>query len=146
MNINVFTDTGKQTTKKLYYEKFIIILAGLLIGGCIGISLCQTDEASQNIDGIILSTSSSAPVNGKSYKVFQSLQEGYALANTLSDSKYKWYYGTTVLLHKKGKYFYDEEIIDVLKGEEDRQIGVYRYYTTNDQLKTVPVIQIFENK
>ncbi len=132
-------------------RNLLIFLTGLLIGGCIGgcigISLCQTDEAPQNItDGIILSTYSSAPVNGKSYKVFQALQESYALANTLSDSKYKWYHGTTVLLHKKGKFFYDDEIVDVLKGEEDRQIGVYRYYTTNDRLKTVPVIQIFENK
>ncbi|MBO7489516.1 MAG: hypothetical protein J6T88_04475 [Bacteroidales bacterium] len=80
-----------------------------------------------------------------SYKVFQSLGKGYALANGCSDNKYDLYLGLTVLIYNEdGKTYYDDQIITAPKGKCFRQIGIYRYPTRMDVDKTVPIVMLMD--
>ena len=47
-----------------------------------------------------------------------------------------------LLVNEDGKYYYDDEIIEVPDGKVVRQVGIYKYSTKNDFEKTVPIVQI----
>ena len=80
-----------------------------------------------------------------SYKVFQSLGEGYALANGSNNKGYDLYLGLTVLLYNEnGEAYYDDQIITAPKGKCFRQIGIYRYPTRMDVEKTVPIVMLMD--
>lgn len=70
-----------------------------------------------------------------SFKVFQTL-DGKALASEISNKQYGWYNGNTVLL--LGDMFYDGQIV---KMRAPMQVGVYRYESKGNGMKTVPVVQ-----
>ena len=80
-------------------------------------------------------------ININSYKVSRSMDKGFAIARGLSDKEYDSYYGLTVLLKQEGKYFYDDEIVNVPTGMEARIVGIYKF---QEEYKTVPVIQFYE--
>lgn len=70
-----------------------------------------------------------------SFEVFQVIRPGIALAHTEN-------YGPIVLLvNDEGKYYYDDEIVEVPHGKQARQVGIYQY-TTHSGYKTVPVVRI----
>jgi len=78
----------------------------------------------------------------RSYKVMQVLEDHAALVHGKGDG-YSVYNGAIYLLvNKDGKYYYDEEIIDVPSGKVVRQVGIYRYETRQGLEKTVPLIMI----
>ena len=82
-------------------------------------------------------------INGKSFKVFQVLEQGAALVNGPSD--YDMYLGPVYLLiNKDGKYYYDEEIVNVPKGKVVRQMGIFQYLAKNEMYKTVPIVMIMD--
>lgn len=82
-------------------------------------------------------------IRGKSFKVFQVLEQGAALVNGASE--YDMYLGPVYLLvNKDGKYYYDDEIINVPKGKVVRQMGVFQYLARNEMTKTVPIIMIMD--
>jgi protein TonB len=81
-------------------------------------------------------------LNVKSFKVFQSLDKGYALARGISND-YGLYDGITVLLLQEGKYFYDEEIVKTPEEKVARVVGVYKYQSELGR-RTVPVIQFLK--
>ena len=80
-------------------------------------------------------------INVQSFKVFQVLDDNFALVN--GKSEHDLYLGAVYLLtNNNGKYYYDDEIIKVPSGTVVRQVGVYKYKTRSEILKTVPIIQI----
>ncbi len=81
----------------------------------------------------------------KSFKVFQVISNDAALANAQSAPDIDIYAGPVVLItNDEGKMYYDDEIINVKKNEIARQMGIYRYPTKNDMIKTVPIVKIMK--
>lgn len=77
-------------------------------------------------------------VNEKSVEVFQVIANDAALVRGEGD--YGNYTGTVYLIvNGAGKYYYDDEIIEISNDQEFRQVGIYRYETQNGY-KTVPII------
>ena len=82
-------------------------------------------------------------IEGKSFKVFQVLAKDAALVR--GKSEYDMYLGTIYLMvNDDKKYYYDDEIVKVPSGKVVRQIGVYRYPTRDEMIKTVPIIMIVD--
>ena len=132
---------------------FLLTTIVLFVTGC-----TFTSSSSGNTDGenkdLVIFDQPEKDIDIKSFKVFQVLDKGYALASGLSEPKYKWYNGSTYLIKNENHYFIDDEIIDVPKGKIFRQIGVYTYSTRGGKLfgteipserKTIAVIEL-QNK
>lgn len=80
----------------------------------------------------------------KSFKVFQVLGDNSALVHG-KENNYNYYGGAVYLLtNDEGKYYYDDEIVDVPKGKTVRQFGIYQYQTRSEFEKTVPIIRIVD--
>lgn len=85
-----------------------------------------------------------------SYKVIQSLGEGYALADGRKENgnDYEYvdlYMGLTVLLYNEnGETYYDDQIVTAPKGKCFRQIGIYRYPTRMGIERTVPIVMLMD--
>ena len=79
-------------------------------------------------------------IEENSLKVFQVLTDHTALVRNINS-----YIGTVYLItNKDNKYYYDTQEIDIPKNKVIRQIGIYRYPTQNDIIKTVPIIMIMD--
>ncbi len=79
-------------------------------------------------------------IKENSLKVFQVLTDHTALVRNINS-----YVGTVYLItNKDNEYYYDNQEIDIPKNKEIRQIGIYRYPTQNDVIKTVPIIMIMD--
>lgn len=75
------------------------------------------------------------------FEVFQVLPDGAALAN-ITDGENRW---TVVLfLPSDGVAYYDDQRIHVPSGKRSVQIGTYRYVTSREFVKTVPVVEIVD--
>ena len=73
-----------------------------------------------------------------SFKVFQVIDDNAALVwGPFHSAVY-------ALTNKEGKYYYDDEIIEVPEGKVVRQIGLFRYETQDKTEKTVPIIRIMD--
>ena len=74
----------------------------------------------------------------KTYRVFQVLPDGNALA-VECDSEYdKYCYGDVALLAKREKPFYDGIKVTIPKPTIE---GTYRYETRDNFIKTVPIVR-----
>lgn len=49
-----------------------------------------------------------------------------------------------LIVNSEGKYYYDDQKIKIPKDKVARQVGIYRYPTKNETLKTVPIIEIMD--
>ena len=79
-----------------------------------------------------------------SFKVFQVLGDDSALVYGKVDNS-SYYRGAVYLLtNDEGKYYYDDEIVDVPKGRIVRHFGIYRYQNRSELEKTVPIIRIVD--
>ena len=76
-------------------------------------------------------------------QVFQVLEIG-ALAHELKPTDWGTTNGLVVLIYSDNISFYDEQKIKIPKNKCARQIGVYTYETKNNNIKTVPVVEIRE--
>ena len=70
-----------------------------------------------------------------SFKVFQVLGNA-ALASEISNKKYKWYNGNTVVL--LGENFYSDQVVTV---RNPQRVGTYSYTNKGGMPMTVPVIE-----
>lgn len=128
-------------------KKILIYIAGIITGVILTFGVLTIIDANKNQyeDGIsYLKT----PINyenkkSTSFKVIQVLGNA-ALANEVSDKRYKWYSGTTVLL-LNGQFYCDQ----VIELDNPKQLGTYSYQTkemlvfgttVGGEMKTVPVI------
>lgn len=75
------------------------------------------------------------------FEVFQVLPDGAALANIKDVADL----GTVVLfLPDEGVAYYDDQRINVPAGKRAVQVGTYRYVTSREFVKTVPVVEIVD--
>lgn len=80
-------------------------------------------------------------ISEQSFEVFQVLDNHVALVHGKSTTDL--YLGTVYLLtNNDGKYYYDKEIVKVPSDKVVRHVGIYKYQTNMNVMKTVPVIQI----
>ncbi len=131
-----------------------------LLGAVVGFALCfflvkgaggSVDTNNDKKDGIGVSyfDEPGSAMALKSFKVFQVTADGYALAESSEKAQVQWSieYGEplVLLVPEGGSSFYDEQIIKVPQGKVVRQVGIFRYKTKTDDIKTVPVVR-FLNK
>ena len=77
------------------------------------------------------------------YQVDSVLPDGSALASSLSDARYGWYMGPTVLLLPGEDFnFYDQQKVSAPKGRKFFQVGTFRYKDGYRDIKTVPVVAL----
>lgn len=112
----------------------------LLVGGVVS---SNSKEDSDN-NGIELFEKEGDCVSENSFKVFQVLDSGDALANEMGQGfEADIPTGLTVLILKEnGRSYYDDQLIRVPSGKCAKQIGTLRYSTKLDIEKTVPVVRI----
>jgi len=95
-------------------------------------------ENERNRDGVTYFEEPGDIINEKSFRVFQVIADDAALVMGGND-----YLGTIyAIVNDEKKYYYDDERIKVPKGKVVRQIGIYKYPTKNEIVKTVPIIMI----
>ena len=81
-------------------------------------------------------------INEKSVKVLQVISDNAALVNGQDDDFPELYSGAVYLIRNNdGEYYYDEQIINLPKGKNFRQTGIYEY-NTRSGYKTVAIIEI----
>lgn len=129
-------------------KNFLIFLAGVVTGAALLflVALAITGSSDGGIDGLTLFETPADVVENSSYKVFQVIDGGNALALSGTEvlSGAYVYAGKVVLfLADDNTHYYDDQIINVPKGKCTRQIGIYQY-NTEDGYKTVPVVAVYD--
>ncbi len=139
-------------------KKFLLFLFGVFVGIVLTIgyysysgssSSSSTDDSPSiaKYPGVSLFEEPGNVLNFKSFEVFHVLENGAALANGSSNLNEPYYniHGTVVLL-LPGEPYFDDQIIKVPSGKRVRQIGTYRYTTKLKEVKTVPIVELFDQK
>lgn len=134
-------------------KKWVVYLLGILTGIVLTFAVAfivnlnashkgSIDEPENN-DGITYFKEPGEIIDVKSVEVFQVLAEDAALVNC--ENERGFYHGPVCLIvNNEGKYYYDDQIIKISKGEVFKQVGIYQYPTRNGDVKTVPIIKIME--
>lgn len=138
-------------------KKWVIFLLGVVTGIVITfaaiwvasfdkpVATSTVEEAAEENENLKLFDEPGDVIESSSFKVFQALDKGLALANAKEDKDDDMYLGVTCLLfNKDGKYYYDEEIVKVPQGKVARQIGVFKYESRAEMERTVPVVEIMD--
>lgn len=82
-------------------------------------------------------------INESHFSVIQVIADDAALV--IGETSEGAFLGTVfAITNGDGKYYYDNEQINVPKGKVVRQIGIYKYPTKKDMIKTVPIITIMD--
>ncbi len=99
---------------------------------------------SSTYNGITLFEKEGECISKNSFKVFQVLESGDALANELEQGfSISLSTGLTVLfLSENGQSYYDDQVIKIPSGKCAKQIGVFKYPTKSGIEKTVPIVSI----
>ena len=129
----------------------MIFLAGFATGivCLIVVSLVissDSGENPQNISGLTLFEQPAEVIPSSSFKVFQVVEAGNALATAgeKSITSDYMYFGMVVLfMADENTHYYDDQIISVPRGKCVRQIGTYQYETEKGY-KTVPAVAILD--
>ena len=79
-------------------------------------------------------------ITEKSFKVFQALEQGAALA----DGEKGYNTTTFLLVNDEGKYYYDHEIVKVPSGKVARQVGIFKYTSKGGLDRTVRVVKFMD--
>lgn len=142
-------------------KKGLIFILGMIAGAIltIGIAYLWSSSSATNSGdgraaalygdpGIALFDEPGGVMALKSFRLFQCLPNGTALAHSSEKAKvqYNWQYGDPVVffLPEEGNSYYDDQIITVPTGKVVRQVGIYRYETKDDFVKQVPIVKIFD--
>ena len=119
-------------------NKWLIFWGGVVTGVVLTFLFAfffSTSNSNSN-DGITWFEKPGDVIDVKSFTVFQVLDKDAALVNGA-------FTGIVYLLtNEDGKYYYDDELIEVPEGKVARQVGIYQYQTESKFEKTVPIIQI----
>jgi lipopolysaccharide export LptBFGC system permease protein LptF len=156
-------------------NKWLYFVGGLVLGVCLTVTILyflsssspvpkanqdaetlisqakEENEVEDNRDGVTIFEEAGDIINEKSIKVFQVIAEDAALANgdteLIGGTSLKGMYAGPVyaIVSKQKNAYYDDQIIKLPKGKVFRQIGVYKYPTQKDVIKTVPIIAIMDN-
>ena len=129
-------------------NKWLVYVGGIITGIVLMFVFLFFVGKSYNNKGITWFDKPGDTMEIKSFKVFQVIDKDAALVYgssqiDISGSSFNMYNGAVYLLvNEDGKYYYDDEIIEVPDGKVARQVGIYKYSTKNDFEKTVPIVQI----
>lgn len=125
-------------------KKFLIYIAGIATGVILTflvlfiIALAKNETAPiEEKAGITMFDEPGDNVRAEKFRVFQVIDKGAALADMDMSGP------VVLLINNEGKFYYDDEIIQVPKGHSARQVGIYEY-STKMGYKTVPVIKIIK--
>ena len=123
----------------------LIFIAGVVIGIVIcfgGLVIGAERDFGKNL-GIALFEQGEKTLSIRKLKVFQVIDKEGALVRGEEESrKIGQMPQTYLLLHDGQDLYYDNQEIQVSKGMEVKQIGVYRYKNREDMILTVPAIRI----
>ena len=131
-------------------NKFLIFIAGFVSGVlCLLLfSVIVTLRASSGqVDGLTMFEKPEGVIQYESFKVFQVIDGGHALADAGEPRRYSGnydYFGNMIVLFMadENTHYYDNQVITVPKGKLVKQVGVYQYPTERGY-NTVPVVAIF---
>ena len=138
-------------------KSILIFVAGIITGFILTILLALILQPRNTDENLQLFEKPAQEIKANSFRVMQVLPDGSALAmvdnisNTLdnalsSTADNSVENGTIVLFlnNNNNTNYYDRQIITRPSGKHFRQIGIYRYITKQEIMKTVPVIAIFD--
>lgn len=124
-------------------KKGLIFIAGIVTGIILLVIISMFVTYTKSPDnGITLHPEAGDCVSENSFKVFQVLDSGDALARELEGSYSIATRMTVLFLSQEGKSFYDDQVIKIPSGQCARQIGTFKYRTKSDMEKTIPVVDI----
>lgn len=125
-------------------KKWLLFGGGVLTGAVLTFLFFLILGLSQtNNSGVTLFDQPGEVIHENSLKVFQVIDGGNTALTMGKDDYFDIYDGPVYLIvNDEGKYYYDDEIINVPKGKVVRQVGIYKYKTRNDTEKTVPIVKI----
>lgn len=131
--------------KEFMQKKWVVYALGIVSGIALTfIALYLMAAISPLRNGVTYFEQPGDCISTNSFKVFQVLDDGVALANEI-EKPYDVPTGIVVLLiNKEGKHYYDNQIIKVPVGKCARQVGVYTYPTKMEIEKTVPIVEIMK--
>jgi hypothetical protein len=126
-------------------KKWLIFGGGVLTGVILTFVILFIAAKGSSNEDFKLFEKPGEVVDVTSFKVFQVLEDDVALVKGLSNDDYDIYSGPIFLIvNDEGKYYTDDEIINVPDGKVVRKVGVYHYQTKAEFDKTVSVIEIMD--
>ena len=116
---------------------FLGILTGIILTLAILFVIGLVKKNSADDDSVQLLEKPVSYENKKetSFKVFQVLGDA-ALASEISNKKYKWYNGNTVVI--LGENYYSDQVV---KMKNPQRVGTYSYTNKGGIPMTVPVLE-----
>lgn len=143
-------------------KKGLVFILGMIVGALLTIIVVYRlgsdslndgtggGSAPYGDSGISLFSEPGEVMTLKSFKLFQVLSNGTALAESTEKANVQYPaldYGDPIvlLLPEDGMAYYDDQVIKVPAGKKARQVGTYRYETKNEFVKTVPIVRILDN-
>ena len=128
-----------QMKSVLIYIGGVVTGIVLTIGFLLVVAMVRANNGGIN-DDIVLFEQPQQEIKAKSFRIFQVLPNGCALAHAEETDSSDVGYMTVLFLADEGYSYYDEQVLHVPAGQRARQIGAFRYTTRNDFVKTVPVV------
>jgi len=123
-------------------KSILIYLAGfitaIILFAIIGIGSSAPDNTTQR-QGLTIFQEEGNSINETQFKIFQVLEPNLALANGKGSGTYVFNGITVLLMGNEGRYFYDDEVIEL--SSNPNQAGSFQYESKNGS-RTVPVIKI----
>lgn len=125
-------------------KNVLIFIAGMVTGAVLLLGISFFVAKASYDDGVTLFEKDGEIISENSFQVFQVVESGNALAYEVEPGYLDMLPTDLVVLFlsEDGKSFYDDQIIKVPAGKCVRQIGVYRYPTKDEIVKTVPIVAI----
>lgn len=128
--------------------KFVLTYVGGIVTGVVmlfvlGIIVNASQDAAFADDDVVMFDQPRSTVGAREFHILQVLPNGNALA-TAEDMDYV---GTVVLfLANDATAYYDNQKIIVPVGKCLKQIGSYTYENRQEMIKTVPVVEFFDDE
>ena len=116
--------------KNSWYEKgncFCFIITGVII--TLILVYCFSTNGNNSNDDIIWFEKPGDIIDVRSLEVFQVIDDNFALVHSSSRNVFTFTSAVFLLTNDEGKYYYDEEIIEVPYRKVVRQVGIYKYQT-----------------
>ena len=128
---------------------FLGIITGvLLVLLCVLVRWTSAKNSNSDDPGISMFDSPGEKMELKSFRVFQVLSDGSALAESSKKIKvdYRSDYSNPIVyfLPEEGVAYYDDQEIRIPTNKVARQIGIYKYTTKGNTLKTVPIVSFLD--
>lgn len=131
-------------------NKWLIFGVGAITGGVLTILILLliglSSQKNNGLDGAKYFDKPKGATVERCFRVIDVVQDNAALVMSKKNSLGDFHIGCTIYLltNHNGHYYYDDEIINVPKDKNARQIGIFKYNTTSGQNKTVPIIEIMD--